>query len=203
MSDFPVLTWCCRVGFGSGSVREVAARHHHHHHSCHLSHIGISQVVQPIRPAVGSAPPGRRIHADDQQQQQQHQQRRAVVHTQQAGPLSPVHKEVSLTRSSAILFLLDISSFFSIATIIPHYLPSSPPQIKRVGARVKDLASDVGELMQSLQVPAPLCRLHAPHSLHLSARAKACFSASTSLSPPFSTAGGNPSAPARMHHFDG
>ena len=48
------------------------------------------QVVQPIRAAVGSAPAGRRHQADDQQQQQ----RRGVVHTQHAGPLSPVQKEV-------------------------------------------------------------------------------------------------------------
>jgi hypothetical protein len=120
-----------RVGFGSGSVREV---------------------VQPIRAAIGSAPAGRRQQSDgQQQQQQQQQQRRAVIHTQQAGPLSPVHKEVRLP-SHAVL-LLPIASF------VLFFTTAAFAQIKRVGARVKDLASDVGDLMQSLQVHRTACAI--------------------------------------------
>ena len=40
----------------------------------------------------------------------------------------------------------------TITTTITIVTVSSHPQIKRVGARVRDLASDVGDLMQSLQV---------------------------------------------------
>ena len=43
-------------------------------------------------------------------------------------------------------------------------------QIKRVGARVKDLASDVGDLMQSLQVRATDLALCYPHTQPASPR---------------------------------